>query len=144
LFRPFKPPPYSNFRHRLLYDDGKVRLVEVTIRAGETTPMHGHPFPSVMAYNSIAGAASATTDKKPDPSSPLNGQGGSAGHAPSRHNLSAPTCGTSAPEAPHAVHNPGLVPVHYYRIDYKRIDGDGLSEHWQQRYPWMTYLPYMP
>jgi hypothetical protein len=129
--------------YRLLYEDGKMRLVEVTIRPRETTPMHGHPYPSVTAFNSVSGAPAEVTDEKLDPTSPLNGQGGGFGRAPSRHNLKAPTCGTIAAQAPHAVHNGGKVPVHYYRIEYKRIDGDGFAQNWQKWYPWMQYLQYM-
>lgn len=48
-----------------------------------------------------------------------------------------------APEAPRKIHNGGNVPVHYYRIEYKRIDGDGLVDNWKQWYPWMMYMPFM-
>jgi hypothetical protein len=129
--------------YKLLYEDGKIRLVEVTIRPGETTPMHGHPYPAVIAYNSISGNPADVTDKNLDPNSPLNGQRGGFAAAPKFYNLEAPTCGTSAPQAPHALHNGGTVPVHYYRIEFKRIDGDGLAQNWKKWYPWMQYMQYM-
>ena len=48
-----------------------------------------------------------------------------------------------APQAPHALHNGGAAPLHYYRIEYKRIDGDGFAANWKKWYPWMLYMPYM-
>jgi hypothetical protein len=35
------------------------------------------------------------------------------------------------------------VPLHYYQVDYKRIDGDGLTANWKKWYPWMVYMPFM-
>jgi hypothetical protein len=61
--------------YRLLFENEKVRLVEVTVRPGETTPIHGHPYPSVLAFNSIIGNPADVTDQKLDAASPLNGQG---------------------------------------------------------------------
>ena len=45
-----------------------------------------------------------------------------------------------APRAPHAIHNGSNVPLHYYELEYKRIDGDGLNTHWKEWYPWMAYM----
>ena len=116
-----------------------MRLVEVTIRPGETTPMHGHPYPSVMAFNSVSGAPAEVTDEKLNPTSSLKGQGGGFGRAPNRHNLKAPTCGTTRHWLP-CCRNGGKVPVHYYRIEYKRIDGDEFAQNWKKWYPWMQYM----
>src|SRR5579859_6843354 len=66
--------------YKLLFEDGKMRLLEVKIRPGETTPMHGTPYPAVVAFNAISGNPADVADKPLDPSSPLNGQG--AGNAP--------------------------------------------------------------
>ena len=78
-----------------------------------------------------------------DPTSPLNGQGRAGQGARQVRNLKAPTCMTMAPRAPHAIHNGGTVPLHYYQIEYKRIDGDGLIAHWKEWYPCMQYMQYM-
>lgn len=85
--------------YRLLYEDGKIRLVEVTIRPGETTPMHGDPYPAVLAYNGNLDS-SQVTETWLDPNSPLDGKGGGHAGPPHLHNLTSPTCGTMAPEAP--------------------------------------------
>lgn len=129
--------------YKLLFEDGKIRLLEVTIRPGETTPMHGSPYPAVLAFNAISGNPADVTDKMLDPASPLNGQGAGHGGPPTVHNLKVPTCMTTAPRAPHAIHNGGTAPLHYYQIEYKRIDGDGLTANWRKWYPWMQYMQFM-
>jgi len=129
--------------YKLLFEDGKIRLLEVTIRPGETTPMHGHPYPTVLAYNGNSGDESLVTETKLDPNSPLNGQGGGHAGPPKLYNLTSPTCGTMAPQAPHKIHNGGTVPLHYYRLEYKRIDGDELAAKWKTWYPWMQYMYFM-
>jgi hypothetical protein len=128
--------------YKLLFEDNKVRLVEVTIRPGETTPMAGNPYPAVLAYNGNLDA-SKVTETWLDPASPLNGKGGGHAGPPKNHNLTSPTCGTIAPESPHKTHNGGSTPIHYYRIEYKRIDGDQLAANWKTWYPWMQYLHFM-
>ena len=122
--------------HKLLYEDDHVRLIEVTIRPGETESMHGHPYPSVFAQDAVSG--STFEDHPLDPKSSLNGQGGGNGPAP--QGFEAPSCSTMGPQAPHQVHNTGAVPLHFYRIEFKRIDGDGIKTNWREWYPWMAKL----
>jgi len=122
--------------HKLLFEDDHVRLVEVTIRPGETENIHGHPYPSVFAQDAISGTTGE--DHKLDPDSPLNGQGGGSGPAPP--GFDAPSCSTMGPQAPHAAHNTGSVPMHFYRIEFKRIDGAELQTKWREWYPWMAKL----
>ncbi len=126
--------------YRLLFEDGHVRLLEVTVRPGETTPMHGHPYASVLAFNAVAADPREIVDTKQAPESPLNGQGAGHGPPPSVFNMKVPTCVTMAPQAPHAIHNNDSVPLHYYRIEFKRIDGDAFQSHWKEWYPWMKYM----
>src|SRR5205807_4358556 len=94
------PEPYDEVKaapenYKLLYEDGKLRFFEVMIRPGETTPVHGTPYPAILAFNAITDPADVI-DKPLDPSSPLNGQGAGHGKAPSTQNLKVPTCMTSA------------------------------------------------
>lgn len=128
--------------YRLLYEDGKMRLVEVTIRAGETTPMHGHPYASVIAYDTVTKPGDVS-ETFLDSKSAQNGQTTMSAKAPTVFNMTVPLCSASAPQAPHKIANRGALPIHYYRFEYKRIDGDALKTHWQEWYPWMKYLPYM-
>jgi mannose-6-phosphate isomerase-like protein (cupin superfamily) len=129
--------------YRTLYEDGHVRLIEVSIRPGETTPIHGHPYASVLAFDAVAADPRQVIDTKLDPDDPRNGQGAGHGAAPSVLNMTAPTCTTMGPQAPHSIQNQSDVPVHYYRIEFKRVDGEGLGEHWQEWYPWMRYMENM-
>jgi len=149
--------------HYMRYQDAHVRFLEVTFRAGERENLHGHPYASVFAHDTggAAGAAAqppATADgplaeagfhRKPDgaprrtsvgdikldPNSPLNGQGGGQGPAPA--GMQWPTCNTMVPQAPHKAYNGNPYPTHFYRIEFKRIDGEGIKTHWKQWYPWM-------
>ena len=126
--------------YRLLYEDGHVRLLEVTVRPGETTPAHGNPYASVLAFNTVAVDEREIVDTKLDPKSPLNAFGAGQGPAPSVFNMSVPTCTTVAPQALHAIRNRSPIPLHYYRIEFKRVDGDDFPSHWREWYPWMKYM----
>jgi hypothetical protein len=119
--------------YRLLYEDGHVRLLEVTVRPSEITPTHGNPYPSVLAFNTAAVDQREIFDTK------LAGEG----PAPSVFNMTAPTCATVAPRPPHTMRNNGVVPLHYYRIEFKRVDGDEFASHWREWYPWMQYMQNM-
>jgi hypothetical protein len=132
--------------HKLLYEDDHVRLIEVTIRPGETENLHGHPYPSVFAFDASFGkcvgppgkCATAFEDHFLHPDSLMNGNDRAVGGIPA--GLEAPNCAVLGPQAPHAAHNKGHAPLHFYRIEFKRIDGDGLKTHWRQWYPWMARL----
>jgi len=146
--------------HYMRYQDDHVRFLEVTFRAGERENLHGHPYPSVFAHD-IGGPAiptanadgalpepglhrnpdgtplhSSVGDIKLDPDSPLNGQGGGRGPAPA--GMEWPTCNTMAPQAPHKAYNGNPYPTHFYRIEFRRLDGEGIKTHWKEWYPWMA------
>jgi len=121
--------------YQLLYEDSHVRLLEVAVRPGETTPMHGHPYASVLAFDAVA--------VDPQKVSDLSGQGAGHGPAPSVFNMTAPTCTNLGPQAPHSIRNTSGTPLHYYRIEFKRVDGDAFQSHWQEWYPWMKYMKNM-
>src|SRR5258708_39559242 len=106
-----------------------MRVLEVTIRPGETTPMHGHPYPAALAYNSVPDLK-LITETRQDPKSPLDGQTGGLGPPPKTQNLKVPVCQTMNLQSPHKIHNGTTALLHYYRIEYKRIDGDGLLTKW--------------
>lgn len=121
------------------YEDAHIRLVEVAYFPGVHTKMHGDPWPSVLAVD--APAPTGIVNAKLDPDSPLNGQGG--GQAPPPQGMQYPTCSTTGPQAPYAVTNNDAFPLHFYRIEFKRIDGDGIKTNWKTWYPWML-LPLKP
>ena len=41
------------------------------------------------------------------------------------------------PQWPHAASDTNPYPTHFYRIQFKRVDGDGIKTHWKEWYPWM-------
>jgi len=101
---------------------------------GETEATEGVPYPSVIASDTIL---TPTLEDKPlDPTQPS----AITGHAPAPAGFDVPVCSTMGLLAPHAVKNTGDVPLHYYRIDFKRIDGDGIKTHWREWYPWMAQI----
>lgn len=122
--------------HYLRYEDDHVRLIEVVIRPGQTENMHGHQFPSVFASDSPTPPKGGNVFL--NPSDPLNYDDKKAGQGPAPAGALYPTCRTFGPEALHAVHNDDTYPAHFYRIEFKRIDGEGIKTHWKQWYPWMT------
>ncbi len=118
--------------HKLLFEDGHVRFLEVIIRPGETENMHGHPYPSVFARDSVQPMG---TNVRLLPDSPLNGQGGGRGPAPAGYDY--PSCSTMGPQAPHAATNTSDFPYHFYRLEFKRVDGEEFKTNWKAWYPWM-------
>ena len=100
--------------------------------------MHGHPYPAVLSFNAISGDPAALKEKFLYFCDKFMDRSG-YGDAPERLNLTTPTCSTMNMQAPHALTNTLKVPVHYYRLDYKRIDGDGMTANWRKWYPFTQY-----
>jgi hypothetical protein len=128
-----KAAPQNN---KLLYEDNKLRFIEVTVKPGEQEPMNGQPYPSVYLHDSPMPDAVQIADAKLDPSSPLNGQG--AGHGTAPAGLDGPTCDTMPPLAPHQIYNHSSLPIHFYILEFKRLDGADLAANWKTWYPWMV------
>ena len=111
-------------RSRLLYDSDHIRLVEILIRPGETRRAVPNRYPSVIATD-VAMPFPSGTGLRVSP--PLAG-------------FDTLKCSTASASPAEVTRNTGTVPIHYYRIDFKRIDGDGLKDHWRDWYPWMAAL----
>jgi hypothetical protein len=118
--------------YKVRYEDQHIRLVEVGVFPGAHTPMHGDPYPSVIARDA---ADAKVMTVYLDPNSPQNGQG--AGSAPPPKGLNYPVGMTEAPLAPHELINKDSFPLHYYKVEFKRIDGDDFKDNWKTWYPWM-------
>ena len=139
--------------HRVLYSDERTMLMEVTNPPGLDVHMHGHPYASVFVRDSgsTAGAPGAVPDRIAnnsnatgagaggladpvlDPTSPFNGQGWGSGPAPK--GMEYPACTTSPPQAPHKPLNRTSAPLHFYRIEFRRLDGEDIQAHWKDWYP---------
>ena len=111
--------------HRLHYQDDHIMLLEVLNPPGYRMQMHGHPYPSVFAQDAAgapAGAGLVSRDHYLDPNGPSNGQNWRSA-APAT-GLTAPKCVAADPQAPHQPSNGGETPLHFFRIEFKRVDQD--------------------
>src|SRR5579862_9739767 len=131
--------------HRVLFEDEHVMFLEVANPPGLDVKMHGHPYPSVFARDTGAGGLTATgnaraagialDDTHLQPDSPWSGKGWNESGPPA--GLVFPRCTTAPPEGPHRPLNHNTVPVHFYRLEFRRLDAEGLRSNWKQWYPWL-------
>jgi len=107
---------------------------------GPTIPLDNAdgPLPEPGLHRNPDGTPMRTSvgDIKLDANSPQNDMGGKT--APPPAGAQWPTCNTGAPQAPHKAFNGHDYPTHFYRIEFKRLDGDGIKTHWKEWYPWMA------
>ena len=112
--------------HKVLFENDHVRLLEVTVQPGETENMHGHKYPSVFMMdapqprivnkNLEEGDAPQPGNRPPPP----RNDGATAAY---------PTCRAMiTPQSPHQVTNVDPFPQHFYRMEFKKIDGDAIRE----------------
>ena len=129
--------------HKVLYEDDHVRVLEVTVQPGEIENMHHHPCASVFAHdapmpkftNSFADDGSVMELGRNlqlisgDPEVPadvvaalaqLNAQLDAA------MSNGLPMAWSSPPQSTHSVHNLDTFPMHFYRIEFKRVEGDDI------------------
>lgn len=111
------------------YQDAAVRLVEVTVQPGKTLPRKAHSLPGVLAFDSLAafGAVDTAAGDKPGRSQPPAG-------------MTAPRCITLGRDQMPAFANTSDRPLHFYWIEFRRIDGTGLHDHWREWYPYMVSM----
>ena len=121
--------PYRQAADRKLFEDDGVRLYEVSVppgRHGARTPL---AFPAVLAFDSVD--SFERIDRIVD---------AGAGRSLPPVGLSMPRCMTVDRGVPLAVANEGGTPIHYYRLEFKRVEGDALKEHWRDWYPFMARM----
>ncbi|MEO6784508.1 MAG: hypothetical protein ABI318_00135 [Chthoniobacteraceae bacterium] len=111
--------------HKVLFENDHVRLLEVAVQPGETEKMHGHKYPSVFMMdapqpktvnkNLEENAGDANRPRPPRP--PHDGE------------ADYPTCrAMTTPQAPHSITNTDTFPQHFYRMEFKKIDGDAIRQ----------------
>jgi hypothetical protein len=94
--------------HKVLYEDEKVRILEVTVAPGEKENMHFHRWPSILIVDSPAKKKEYTSDgkavvtDKPSADTPL------------------PIIIRMGPTKPHAIENLDTNSLHLYRIELKQ------------------------
>lgn len=126
-----KPAPgrYAKAPERkVLHKTEALQLVEVTIQPGkaESAP---NRLPSVVAVDTDAAFKAV-----------LAAAGSGAGRSDPPKGMTSPRCITTAANMGGPVRNHGTVPLHFYRIEYLRLDGPGLKDHWREWYPHMTTM----
>jgi hypothetical protein len=108
--------------HRVLFENDHVRLLEVAVQPGETENMHGHKYPSVFMMDAPQPKVAnkdldASTGGENRPRPPQGGEG------------QYPTCrAMTSPQAPHQVTNTENFPQHFYRMEFKKIDGEAIRK----------------
>jgi hypothetical protein len=110
---------------RLLFENDHIRLVEVLVPPGESRRSAPVPYPAVLAFDAA------------DTAAPLS-KGGQV--SPVLAGFETLKCATTGPTAANVVRSTNAAPIHYYRIEFKRIDGEGIKDHWREWYPWMATL----
>lgn len=87
--------------HKILFENDKVRVLEVTIQPGETEPLHMHPYKSITIVGSPATLKYFDKDGKVISEVEVHG-----------------TTWTEPVEL-HTTENVGKTPFHGYRIELK-------------------------
>ncbi len=108
--------------HHVLFENDSVRLLEVTVQPGEAEPLHWHMYPSVFAIN---GVQAALTDDTAAGATNRQRQYEDA-------DWSQPQCRTMPVQGPHQVTDTDSFPVHFYRLEFKKMDGKGIETNWAQ------------
>ena len=105
--------------HKVLFENDHILLLEVTIQPGETEKMHGHKFPSVYAYDAVQ--PKLNNHKLEDDSRTA------VGRTYEDSDWYEPRCRTLGPEAPHQVTILDPFPQHFYRLEFKKMDGKSIE-----------------
>lgn len=108
--------------HRLVYEDDRIRLLEVVILPGEKEPLHGHKYPSVFAFDSVQ---PAVHDHTPDGKLIERKRG--------LVEKELPACFSRGPEELHSAENVDTFPQHFYRLEFKKLYGKDIENvHWHR------------
>jgi hypothetical protein len=104
--------------HRVLFENDHVRLLEVHVQPGETENMHGHIWPSVFAFDAVQPKGTnhiMDSDTQPH------------GREFEDADWYTPQCRTMGPQAPHQITDLDVFPQHFYRIEFKQMDGKSIE-----------------
>ena len=113
---------------KILYKTDGMRLVEVTLQPGKAEAV-ANRLPAVIATDTDAAFRAV-----------LAAAGQGAGSANPPKGMTAPRCVTTGAGMGAPVRNDGKDPLHFYRVEYLRVDGDGLKDHWRAWYPHMVEM----
>ena len=103
-------------QHKILFENDRIRLLEVTILPGEREHLHGHKYPSVFAFDGIQ---PSLNDRTPD------GKELNIPRALTSNDF--PACLAMGPQEPHAAKNVDTFPQHFYRLEFKKLYGKDIE-----------------
>jgi hypothetical protein len=127
--RPAVADLYRRSASRKLYEDDVVRLFDVVILPGRKGRSAHFLPPAVLAFD---------TDRAFEAVDAVVGS--AAGRSAPPTGMSMPRCMTIDAATRISLRNAGTAPLHYYRLEFKRIEGSELKDHWREWYPWMTKM----
>jgi len=107
---------------KVLFEDAHARLVEVTYWPGEKVTTAPLALPSIIAADAPWPTLSAQVGANVSP------HGLPTGGNP------YPWCQTQGAQTAQTFTVTGDFPQHFYRLEYKRIDGDGFAANWRTWY----------
>jgi hypothetical protein len=121
-------------REKVLFENQHIRFVEVTRWPGEESAVAAEPYAAVIAVD----AAWPSITEQP---LVANEAFGSRGMPPKHQTY--PWCQAHSPLTAREVTVTGSFPQHFYRFEYKRIDGENFTANWKTWYPWILHTPPM-
>lgn len=135
--------------HKVLYEDDHVRIIEVTVQPGETENLHSHHYPSVFIYdatqpklrNRLAdgtawdytrnlGGFSQQSERLHLPPQVKAAMARREADLPAALAAGWPAAMAMGPDTglPHQVTNLDTFPHHFYRFEFKRIEGTSIMK----------------
>jgi len=100
--------------HKVLYEDGSIRFLEVTVRPGEKENMHDHQWSSVFIVDRVQPQLKNYT---------MDGHVAQAPRSPA--DASYPLIRRMGPQKPHQVENLDTFLQHFYRLEFKGLHFTG-------------------
>jgi hypothetical protein len=122
-------PRATGSRETLRYEDAVVRLFEVRIAPGQSSRPARTRYPAILAID---------TQRAFDALDAVVGP--AAGRSLPPTGLALPRCITLDAGVALALRNPGSAALHYYRLEFKRIEGAALKDRWRAWYPAMATM----
>jgi hypothetical protein len=104
--------------NKVLFENDHIRLLEVRVQPGETENMHGHIWPSVFAYDAVQPKGTNHV---------IDSDTQSHGREFENADWYAPQCRTMGPQALHQITDTDVFPQHFYRIEFKQMDGKSVE-----------------
>ena len=106
--------------HKAVFENDHIRLLEVTVNPGVSENVHTHRYPSALVMDAPVPARSEfTAENNKTVTLPPRNEGAA---------WSTPQCVLFEPTAPHSLTNLGTYPIHFYRIEFKRMEGNALMK----------------